>query len=163
LARVHSFTRDYTAFCDSAFGFYLHHTPTEAMKEKAAIPESIELSWRLACEQEGIDPLRPDRLPLIFSLDATLKISIGDRYDAAEMGANVGKTSPTAARMRMEAATLQGQSTGTGSAQSTVATVMVALLVVIAEMAAAAVLTVQAVAVVVLVVVGAAVAAVNEL
>ncbi len=80
------FTRDYTTSCDNAFGFYLHHTPTEAMKQKAAIPESIELAWRLACRQEGIDPLRPDRLPFIFSLDATLNIQGGHRYDAAEMG-----------------------------------------------------------------------------
>jgi hypothetical protein len=102
------FTRDYTAFCDSAFGFYLHHTPTEAMKEKAAIPESIELSWRLACEQEGIDPLRPIACRSFSLLMQRSRYQLATATTQQKWGANVGKTSPTAARMRMEAATLQG-------------------------------------------------------
>lgn len=112
------FTRDYTAFCENAFGFYLHHTPTEAMKEKAAIPESSERAWRLACRQEGIDPLRPHPLPLLFAIDGTLNIQGGHCYEAAEMGRKCRKDFSSGSTYADGGGDGANHSPGTNGAQS---------------------------------------------
>lgn len=74
------FTRAYDGFCRRALGRYLHHTPVEAMASPTHAQEGIKRAWRLACAQEGIDPRHPERLPLLFALDAQLAISDGFRY-----------------------------------------------------------------------------------
>jgi hypothetical protein len=38
--------------------------------------------WRACCVEESIDPRRPDGLPLLFALDAQLRIANGFHYAA---------------------------------------------------------------------------------
>jgi hypothetical protein len=74
------FTQNYHDFCLQAFGRFLHHTPAQAMKSQTSAQESIRRTWRLACHQAGINPTRPDRLPLLFAIDGLLKIPNGFTY-----------------------------------------------------------------------------------
>jgi hypothetical protein len=74
------FTRLYNDFCRHCFGRYLHHTPTEVMKSQTVAQEGIKKTWRLACTSEKIDPTKPDRLPMIFAIDALLAIPDGFHY-----------------------------------------------------------------------------------
>jgi len=74
------FTRSYAHFCKRALGQYLHHTPAEAMPTRDTATEGIRRAWRLACKMEGIDPKQPQRLPLLFALDAHLGIAGGFIY-----------------------------------------------------------------------------------
>ena len=94
-------TRAYQRFCTEALGRYLHHTPAEAMQSPTQAQEGIRRAWRLACQDEGINPKRPDRLPLLFALDASLGIADGfsyalnctpggDRYCASHIGCGGG-------------------------------------------------------------------------
>jgi len=88
------FTRQYEQFCKLAFGKYLHHTPAEAMPTKVSATEGIRRTWRLACKLEGIDPKHPQRLPLLFVLDAQLGIAGGFIYT---LNCQDVATSPTGA------------------------------------------------------------------
>ncbi len=86
------FTRQYARFCDRGLGRFLHHTPAEAMRSPTDAPEAIKRAWRLACRRSGIDPARPQSLPLLFALDAMLGIAGGFVYQldclaAAQTGA----------------------------------------------------------------------------
>lgn len=74
------FTRLYQQFCERALGKYLHHTPAEAMPTPNTATEGIRRAWRLACRREGINPKKPERLPLLFALDAQLGITGGFVY-----------------------------------------------------------------------------------
>jgi len=74
------FTRQYQKFCTQGLGRFLHHTPAEAMPSPQTASDGIKHAWRLACADEGIKPKRPERLPLIFSLDARLGIAGGFIY-----------------------------------------------------------------------------------
>jgi len=74
------FTRTYRTFCDQAFGRFLHHTPVEAMRSPTLAEAGIRRAWRLACTHEGIDPRKPDRLPLLFAIDSRLAIPGGFHY-----------------------------------------------------------------------------------
>ncbi len=74
------FTRNYESFCQRALGQYLHHTPAEAMPTRDTATEGIRRAWRLACKMEGIDPKLPQRLPLLFALDARLGLAGGFIY-----------------------------------------------------------------------------------
>lgn len=74
------FTRNYELFCRKAFGRYLHHTPVEAMSGPTLATDGIRRTWFHACRIEGIDPKQPDRLPLLFALDAELGIANGFFY-----------------------------------------------------------------------------------
>lgn len=74
------FTRQYDKFCRHAFGRFLHHTPAEAMSSPTQAGEGIKRAWRLACRREGINPKKPDRLPRIFAMDASLAIAGGFIY-----------------------------------------------------------------------------------
>ena len=74
------FTRQYDKFCQGAFGRFLHHTPAEAMSAPTQAGEGIRRAWRLACAREKIDPQKPERLPRLFALDATLLIAGGFVY-----------------------------------------------------------------------------------
>jgi len=91
-------TRAYEAFCRKAFGRMLHHTPAEAL---AAQPNrqdrqftGLRRAWVWSCRDEGIDPRKPDRLPTLFALDASLAIAGGYRYvpDCRALGADRGGT-----------------------------------------------------------------------
>ena len=74
------FTRSYESFCKKAFGYFLHHTPTEAMKSPTIANDGIKRAWRLACAKEKIDAQNPTKLPLLFALDGLLNIPDGFRY-----------------------------------------------------------------------------------
>jgi hypothetical protein len=74
------FTRNYENFCRKAFGRYLHHTPVEAMASPRVATSGIRRTWFHACRIEGVNPKRPERLPLLFALDAQLGIANGFFY-----------------------------------------------------------------------------------
>ena len=74
------FTRGYELFCRRSFGRFLHHTPAEAMSSPTQAGDGLKRAWRLACAHEGIDPKNPARLPLLFAIDADLKIENGFFY-----------------------------------------------------------------------------------
>jgi hypothetical protein len=73
-------TRIYGDFCRRAFGYFLHHTPAEAMATPTQAKEGIKRAWRLACIHEKIDPKTPAKLPLIFAIDGLLNIPGGFTY-----------------------------------------------------------------------------------
>lgn len=74
------YTRAYKEFCRRALGRFLHHTPAQAMRSPTDAQDAIKRAWRLACQDEGIDPRNPSRLPLIFALDGALNIPGGFTY-----------------------------------------------------------------------------------
>lgn len=87
------FTRNYENFCQKALGRYLHHTPVEAMSGPTQATDGIRRTWFHACRTEGINPKQPERLPLLFALDAQLGIANGFFYnlncrDAAASSSN---------------------------------------------------------------------------
>ncbi len=75
------YTRAYQDFCRAAFGGFLHHTPavvlTDGRKQDNA---GLRRVWLMTCKEEGVNPTRPSRLPLLFALDVKLKIPGGYRY-----------------------------------------------------------------------------------
>ena len=73
-------TRVYKDFSQKALGRFLHHTPTEAMHSPTLAQEGIKRAWRLACAKEKINPIAPNKLPLIFAIDAMLNIPNGFVY-----------------------------------------------------------------------------------
>jgi hypothetical protein len=73
-------TRDYAAFCDAAFGRFLHHVPDSAMTTAAAARRrdtALLATLRLAQQDERCDP---SRLPLLFRVDQELAVPGGRRY-----------------------------------------------------------------------------------
>ena len=74
------FTRIYQGFCRRALGRFLHHTPAEAMPSPTRAQDGIRRTWRIACAREGITPRAPDRLPLLFAIDAQLAVADGFIY-----------------------------------------------------------------------------------
>ncbi|WP_448547768.1 glycine-rich domain-containing protein [Thalassotalea fusca] len=74
------FTKNYQMFCKKGLGRFLHHTPTEAMKSPTKAQEGIKRTWRLACAQDLINPKLPTKLPMLFAIDALLKIEDGFFY-----------------------------------------------------------------------------------
>lgn len=73
-------TRQYQQFCNQSIGRFLHHVPSEAMLSPTHAQQGIRRAWRLACARESIDPRAPQRLPLLFALDAELGIADGFCY-----------------------------------------------------------------------------------
>jgi hypothetical protein len=73
-------TRAYRDWCDLALGRFLHHTPAEALGADAQRNDGLRRAWYWACRDEAIDPRAPTRLPLLFALDAKLKIAGGFTY-----------------------------------------------------------------------------------
>lgn len=73
-------TRQYQQFCSQGIGRFLHHVPSEAMASPTLAQQGIRRAWRLACLAEGIAPRAPERLPLLFALDAELAIADGFHY-----------------------------------------------------------------------------------
>lgn len=91
-------TRGYQDFCRRVFGRMLHHTPTEAMPSESLRRgdkfAGLRRAWYWSCKDEGINPRRPSRLPLLFALDTVLAIPGGYRYvpDCTLLGADRGDT-----------------------------------------------------------------------
>ena len=79
-------TRAYRDWCELTLGRFLHHTPAEALGPKADTNDGLRRAWFWSCRDEAIDPKKPTRLPLLFALDAKLKIANGFVY-VADCGA----------------------------------------------------------------------------
>lgn len=73
-------TQAYRDWCRGALGFFLHHTPAEALGRRARNNDGLRRAWFWACKDEAIDPRAPTRLPLLFALDAKLGIASGFHY-----------------------------------------------------------------------------------
>jgi hypothetical protein len=69
-------TREYQAFCDEAFGYYLHHSPEETMDE--AMPATL----RRTLTTLERDPAVPGYvgIPFLFALDGELGIEDGQTW-----------------------------------------------------------------------------------
>lgn len=73
-------TKAYKNWCNLGLGWFLHHTPAEALGTKARNNDGLRRAWYWACKDEGINPHAPTRLPLLFALDAKLQIANGFSY-----------------------------------------------------------------------------------
>ncbi len=73
-------TQAYKSWCQQALGFFLHHTPAEALGQKARHNDGLRRAWYWACKEQSIDPKSPSRLPLLFALDAKFAIPNGFTY-----------------------------------------------------------------------------------
>lgn len=73
-------TKSYSEFCSEAFGYYLHHTPTEAMDSMSAHYEGLKRTWRTVCQIEDISPQAPSSKPLLFDVDSRFSIPGGYSY-----------------------------------------------------------------------------------
>lgn len=75
------FTREYERFCLKAFGYFVHHTPAEAMKSPVEAQVGIKRAWELSCFREKVDHFAPKRLPKIFAIDSKFNIEDGFYYE----------------------------------------------------------------------------------
>ena len=75
------FTRKYKAFCDQAFGQFLHHTPAVKLGAVKSDNEGLRRVWWFSCIEENINPRKATRLPLLFAIDKKLGIAGGFVYD----------------------------------------------------------------------------------
>lgn len=85
------YTRAYQEFCQKAFGGFLHHTPAVALTEgRKKDNTGLRRVWLHCCKLDGINPVKPTRLPLLFALDTKLNIPGGYRYepDCAQLRRN---------------------------------------------------------------------------
>lgn len=73
-------TRAYRSFCQRAFGRFLDHSPAQTLGQDARRNDGLRRTWYWSCREEGIDPRLPMTLPLLFALDAELRIPDGFRY-----------------------------------------------------------------------------------
>lgn len=73
-------TRHYERFCQRAFGRFLHHSPAATLGSRQQSNAGLRRCWWFACREENINPRKPTRLPLLFAIDAKLKIPDGFRY-----------------------------------------------------------------------------------
>jgi hypothetical protein len=74
------FTRHYDAFCKSAFGGFLHHTPAVSVGAGSKADGGLHTTWWHACKEDHINPRAPTRLPLLFALDTKLGVADGFAY-----------------------------------------------------------------------------------
>lgn len=65
---------EYEAFSIMAFGRILAPEP------ESGVGDDIRRCWEVACARARIDPARPRRLPLLFSLDSRLGVKGGNFY-----------------------------------------------------------------------------------
>ena len=76
------YTKNYEVFCRHAFGRFLHHAPAAVLGPHRPINVGLRRVWWWCCREENIDPRRPSRLPLLFALDAKMRIADGFHYAA---------------------------------------------------------------------------------
>jgi len=74
------YTRHYEAFCDQAFGRFMHHTPAVVLSADKQDNTGLRRIWWYSCLEENINPRQPTRLPLLFALDTKLNIPDGFKY-----------------------------------------------------------------------------------
>lgn len=79
-------SKEYELFCKKAFGKFLHYTDSEKMNAEpieCGISEStfaLVNTWNSACKIEEIDNIKPNKLPIIFSIDKITNIKNGLMY-----------------------------------------------------------------------------------
>jgi len=73
-------TKAYEAWCQSAFGTLLHHTPAEVLGTNPKRNDGLRRTWYWTCKEESINPRTPTRLPLLFALDKKYAIAGGFSY-----------------------------------------------------------------------------------
>ncbi len=71
-------SKEYETFCKEFLGFYLTRPPLKDMNKIA--DSDLKIVWTLACDKDEIDPDNPDKLPLLFELDANFDIFDGIKY-----------------------------------------------------------------------------------
>lgn len=76
------YTKNYELFCKRAFGRFLHHTPAVVLSTAQQNNAGLRRCWWFACREENINPRNATRLPLLFALDAKLKVPDGFHYVA---------------------------------------------------------------------------------
>ncbi|WP_202945107.1 glycine-rich domain-containing protein [Methylomonas methanica] len=76
------YTRHYEMFCRKAFGRFFHHTPAVVLGKNRQNNKGLRRIWWFCCREEGIDPKKPSRLPLLFALDSRFNIPDGFVYTA---------------------------------------------------------------------------------
>ena len=76
------YTKNYDLFCRRAFGCFLHHTPAVVLRTAQQNNTGLRRCWWFTCREENINPREPTRLPLLFALDAKLKLADGFHYVA---------------------------------------------------------------------------------
>ena len=74
------YTRNYQAFCNQAFGSFMHHTPAAVMGSDKRSNAGLRRCWWHCCRAENIHPRKPTRLPLLFAIDGKLGIAGGFLY-----------------------------------------------------------------------------------
>ncbi|MDO9481353.1 MAG: hypothetical protein Q8S96_16715 [Hydrogenophaga sp.] len=112
-------TRDYAKFCRGAFGRFMHHTPAVVLGSNTQSNEGLRRCWWFACVEENIDPRKPLRLPLLFSIDGKLNIPDGFKYvpDCKRVADQSG-SSPFHCGGSFSDAGVDGTSDGWGDASS---------------------------------------------
>lgn len=75
-------TRNYEVFCRKAFGRFMHHTPAVTLGSARQSNAGLRRCFWFACRDENINPRQPSRLPLLFAIDAKLKVAGGYHYVA---------------------------------------------------------------------------------
>jgi hypothetical protein len=73
-------TRAYHAFCDRAFGHYLHHSPDSVMDE----PVEYGLARTLAVVES--QSVAAAGVPLLFAIDGQLRVEDGYVWEEADIG-----------------------------------------------------------------------------
>ena len=73
-------TREYERFCKAAFRGFFHHVPAAANPPGRKMDAALRMTWRCACFAEGIQPLSPAKLPLLFRIDSELQIANGQSF-----------------------------------------------------------------------------------
>lgn len=74
------FTKHYGAFCNRAFGKFLHHSPAVVLSSQKVADQGLRRTWWFARKDETINPVKPTRLPLLFALDSKLNLADGFHY-----------------------------------------------------------------------------------
>jgi hypothetical protein len=73
-------TEAYERFCRQAFGRFLHHRPAEDMVAPAHASNGLRTAWKHAAVLDHQDPEHLRMLPLLFGIDAQLKVANGLHY-----------------------------------------------------------------------------------
>ncbi len=74
------YTRHYDSFCRRAFGGFMHHTPAVVLGSHRHDNAGLRRTWWYCCLEENINLKKATRLPLLFAIDAKLKIANGFHY-----------------------------------------------------------------------------------
>lgn len=73
-------TKLYEDFCQQAFGQFLYHTPAEGMLSQTQAQATIKTTHEYTCRLYQLSTKSPEKLPLLFALDAQLNIPDGFNY-----------------------------------------------------------------------------------